>query len=84
MEYETKKWVVRWIGHFDFTRNCKPSYLARKYDRQFTNQFQALKYYRKMMEKEVLSVYLVRIDVKNKEYIIDSMDKALPVTYSEV
>lgn len=84
MEYETKKWVVRWTGHYDYRLN-HPTTLSyyRNYDRQYKNPFAALRQYRKLVQKDVMSAVLIRIDVKNNEYIVDSMDKAVPVTYSE-
>jgi len=72
MEYETKKWVVRWAAW------PEKNGIVKRYDRQFQNQFEALRKYRKQVERGVLTATLIRIDVKNNEYIIDNLDKALP------
>jgi hypothetical protein len=77
MEYETKCWLVRWNHWF---RDGIPHIT---YTKQFKDPFKALKRYRKLVEKDVLSAKLIRADIKNQEHIVGSLEKAVPVTYTQ-
>jgi len=77
MEYETKTYVVRW------SRWREDGSIHGTYHRFFKNPISALRRYRKLVKKDILSAKLIRIDVNNVEHIIDSLDKHFAVTYTD-